>query len=56
MVNIVWYDKNIENDDNQTCIKTLKITFPSEKYQIMAFDNKGQSINSILSNITNNIF
>jgi hypothetical protein len=54
-INIVWYDKNIQNVANQHCIERLKNEFPAEQYNIKQFNDKDQSIGSVLSTITNNL-
>ncbi|CAF4148569.1 unnamed protein product [Rotaria sordida] len=54
-INIVWYDKNLQNHENQCYIERLRNEFSPEQYQIMQFDDKDQSIDSVVSNITNNL-
>lgn len=54
-INIVWYDKNIYNRENQYNMKTLRNQFLAEQYNIMQFDDKNKSIGSVLSNITTNL-
>ncbi|CAF4527828.1 unnamed protein product [Rotaria sp. Silwood2] len=54
-INIVWYDKNLQSHENQCYIERLRNEFSAEQYQIMQFDDKDQSIDSVVSSITNNL-
>ncbi|CAF3036012.1 unnamed protein product, partial [Rotaria sp. Silwood2] len=55
VINIIWYDKKIQNDENQKYIKQLENEFSTEQYQILPYNNKEQTIELIKTNIQNNL-
>ena len=54
-VDIVWFDKNIRNDANQSFADTLSQKFPSGKYRVVQFDQETPVVQFVQTNITNNI-
>ena len=52
---IVWFDVNIQTDENQYFANELSREFPLEKYQVILFDLPASAIEYILSNTERNV-
>ena len=54
-VHIIWFDKNIRTDENQSFANRLSHEFSAGKYQLIKFDQETAVIEFVRTNITNNI-
>jgi len=54
-VDIVWFDKNIQSNANQSFANRLSREFPSGKYRVIQFDDETAVIQFVQTNIESNI-
>ncbi|CAF1479972.1 unnamed protein product, partial [Didymodactylos carnosus] len=50
-VNLIWYDENIQNPENQSFATRLEQEFPSNQYCVVQFHNRALAIDFIESNV-----
>ncbi len=54
-INIVWFDRNIQNDANQSFADRLSCEFPSENYRVFQFVDETEVIQFVQTNIESDV-